>query len=107
MSWNFKSRKISGPSAAICRTASGPAAVNNWLPILNIPTAPATFLAKFKAVDRESKSRATIRLLRGWASKLRVRGFCPGSLIRAFLRPGVLGRQLYQFQPYLGHSQVD
>ena len=50
---------------AICFTASGPALVKSWLPILNMPTRSETFWANFIAVDKESKSRATIRLLRG------------------------------------------
>src|SRR5208282_3499237 len=62
-----------GPSCATCRTASGPALVNSWLPILNMPTRSATCFANFSAVVKESKSRATIRLLRGWASKFKVR----------------------------------
>src|SRR5271155_281786 len=72
MSWNFRSRKMPGPSAAISFTAAGPAAVNNWLPILNMPTRSETCFANFAAEDSESKSSATIRLLRGWASKLKV-----------------------------------
>src|SRR5204863_6880563 len=51
-------------------TAAGPAAVKSWLPILNIPTRSATCFANFSAMDRESKSSETIRLLRGWASKV-------------------------------------
>src|SRR5882762_6396401 len=37
-----------------------------------MPTRSATCLANFTAEDKESKSRATIRLLRGWVSKVRV-----------------------------------
>src|SRR5215467_7399213 len=70
MSWNFRSRKTPVPSCATCLTASGPALVNSCSPILNMPTRSATCLANFIAVDKESKSRATIRLLRGWASKV-------------------------------------
>jgi len=69
------------------RTASGPADVNSWLPILNMPTRSATCLAKFSAVDRESKSRATIRLLRGWASKVKVRDV-PETVTSGFRRLG-------------------
>src|SRR6185437_5923587 len=74
MSWNFRSRKMPGPSAAISFTAAGPAAVNSWLPILNIPTRSQICFANFAAEDSESKSSATIKLLRGWASKLKVIG---------------------------------
>ena len=87
MSWNFRSRKMSAPSCATWRTASGPADVNSWLPILNMPTRSATCLAKFSAVDRESKSRATIRLLRGWASKVKVRDV-PETVTSGFRRLG-------------------
>src|SRR4029077_13273319 len=79
MSWNFRSRKIPGPRAATSLTAAGPAAVKSWLPILNMPTRSATCFANFSAVDSESKSSATIRLLRGWASKVVVVMFDPDS----------------------------
>src|SRR5579859_8150675 len=72
MSWNFRSRKTPGPSDDISFTAAGPAAVNSWLPILNIPTRSEICFANFAAEGRESKSSATIKLLRGWASKLKV-----------------------------------
>src|SRR5580704_10247632 len=72
MSWNFRSRKMPGPSAAISLTAAGPQAVNSWFPILNIPTRSEICFANFAAEDNESKSSATIKLLRGWASKLKV-----------------------------------
>src|SRR5437879_5896092 len=48
-----------GPSAAISRTACGPAAVNSWLPILNRPTRSATCFANFSPEDNESKSDTT------------------------------------------------
>src|SRR5580692_9816845 len=72
MSWNFKGRKMPGASEAMSRTAAGPAAVNSWLPILNMPTRSQICFANFAAEDSESKSSATIKLLRGWASKLKV-----------------------------------
>jgi len=90
--WNvvkFQVQEDARPSAAISRTACGPAAVNNWLPTLNMPTRSATCLANFSAVDNESKSRATIKLLRGWASKLTFLG------------------QLHQLEPDLAHARVD
>src|SRR5271168_3154178 len=101
MSWNFKSRKIPGPSAAISFTAAGPAAVKSWLPILNIPTRSATCFANFKAEDSESKSRATIRLLRGWASK--------GTFLLVIpIQPeSVLLRQLHQLQPDLADARMN
>ncbi len=46
--------------------------MKSWLPILNIPTRSEIFVANFAAEDKESKSSATIKLLRGWASKLKV-----------------------------------
>src|ERR1700732_2904085 len=78
-----------GPSAAISLTAAGPAAVKSWPPILNIPTRSATCLANFSAEDKESKSRATIKLLRGWVSKLNVSGAAP--LARAGLGSRPIG----------------
>src|SRR5277367_7149453 len=77
MSWNFRSRKMPGPSAEISFTAAGPAAVKSWLPILNMPTRSAICFANLRAVDSESKSSATIKLLRGWASKLKVIRYDP------------------------------
>src|SRR5580700_1233986 len=107
MSWNFRSRKIPVPSCATWRTASGPAVVKSWLPILNMPTRSATCLANFSAELRESKSRATTRLLRGWASKLKVSGRARNGLVRIGPRSGVLRRYLQQFQPNLTHSRSD
>src|SRR5439155_25380574 len=100
MSWNFKSRKMPGPSAAISLTPAGPAAVNSWLPILNKPTRSATCFANFTADDSESKSSATIRLLRGWASKVTVFATpaTPGS---------VFARYVQQFQANLVHAGVN
>src|SRR5690349_7000064 len=104
ISWNFKSRKMPGPSAAISFTTAGPAAVNNWLPILNRPTRSATCLANFTADESESKSSATIRLLRGWASKVTV-------VVTLRQRPGsVFARYVQQLQAnlvYAGMNQPD
>ncbi len=100
MSWNFRSRKIPGPSAAISFTAAGPAAVNSWLPILNIPTRSEICFANFAAEDSESKSSATIKLLRGWASKLKVMS-TPNSAGSAFQW------QLHQFEPDLAHARMN
>src|SRR6266446_9664717 len=100
MSWNFRSRKMPVPSAATSLTAAGPAAVKSWLPILNIPTRSATCFANFTADDSESKSSATIRLLRGWASKVTVFATpaTPGS---------VFARYVQQFQANLVHAGVN
>src|SRR5271165_1406625 len=106
MSWNFRSRKIPQPSFDTSRTASGPAAVNSCMPTLNMPTRSATCLANFIAVFRESKSSATIRLVRGWASKLKESG-AREELVGVV--PGVctLCWQLHQFQPHLRYTRVD
>src|SRR3974390_3469041 len=74
-----------------------------------MPTRAATCLANFSAELRESKSSATIRLLRGWASKVvKVRDKRPEDLVQALgLLAGTLRRQLHQFQPHLAHPGVD
>src|SRR5712691_4829132 len=53
--------KIPAPSSATFRTLSGPAAVNNRLPILNIQATLERLRTKSRAESRDSKSRATIR----------------------------------------------
>src|SRR5690349_11930434 len=88
------------PSAAICRTASGPALEKSWLPILNMPTRSETCLAKAKADFNESKSRATIKPLRGWASKVTVlvTPTVPGSVFLGYFQ---------KLEPDLAHTRVD
>ena len=49
MSWNFRSRKISAPSSANCRTASGPSAVNSWLPTLKRAASPTSRWTRLRA----------------------------------------------------------
>src|SRR5580692_6269301 len=105
MSWNFRSRKTPGPKAVTSRTAAG----NSWLPILNMPTRSATCLANLTAEFSESKSSATIRLLRGWASKVKVFGgrdlqVNPSDGAKPRLAP--LG-QLHQFKPDLADARVN
>src|SRR5579863_2177098 len=65
-----------------------------------MPTRSAMLLANFRAEERESKSRATIRLLRGWASK--------GTCIVTPNRPesGLL-RQLHQLQADLADARMN
>src|ERR1700736_5416487 len=96
------------PSAAISLTATGPAAVNSWLPILNMPTRSAICFANFREDDSESKSRATIRLLRGWASKVSVIKVIP-ALGRDHEDLGGLAPlwQLHQFEPDLADARVN
>src|SRR5262249_51645216 len=106
MSWNLRSRKMPEPSAAISLTAAGPAEVKSWLPILNMPTRSETWLANLTAEERESKSSATIRLLRGWASN--VTGLTGSSSPRPRPDSGsALCRQLHQFQPDLIDARVN
>ena len=50
MSWNLRSRKTFSPRAITSRTKSGPAAVKIWLPILNMPTWPASWSTIARAV---------------------------------------------------------
>src|SRR3979490_3084118 len=99
MSWNFRSRNMPVPIAATSLTAAGPAAVKSWLPILNMPTRSATCAANFKAVDKESKSKATIRLLRGWASK--VTFLCD---LRVLNKRSVFPGHGHQLKPDLAHA---
>src|SRR5258707_1677748 len=101
MSWNFRSRKMPVPSAATSLTAAGPAAVKSWLPILNMPTRSEIRLANLNADDSESKSSATIRLLRGWASKVVVISD-PDSFAGSVL----LG-QFHELEPNLAHAGMD
>jgi len=70
------------------------------LPILNIPTRSATCLANFTADDKESKSSATIRLLRGWASKV-------GVIVDPGSSGSVFFGQLNQLQPNLADAGMD
>src|SRR5260370_29972227 len=103
MSWNFRSRKMPVPSAAISLTAAGPAAVKSWLPILNMPTRSEIRMANLKAENSESKSRATIRLARGWASKFVVVLSDPDSFAGSMLLFG----QFHELEANLAHAGMD
>src|SRR5437899_4606086 len=100
MSWNFRSRKTPGPSAAISLTAAGPAAVKSWLPILNMPTRSATCFANFNAVE-ENQNQA------------RQSGCCgdgrrrSGSCGTPPPSGSVLLGQGHEFEPDLAHARVN
>src|ERR1700739_4179453 len=89
------------PRAAICLTASGPALVKSWLPILNMPTRSEILWANFSAVDNAAKSRATIRL-RGEG----------GSRVTVLVAPTVLQGSVFlgnveKLQPDLADARVN
>src|SRR6267142_1909926 len=67
MSWYLRSRKTRKPRLSARSTATGPAAVKSWLPILQPVTSPARRSSSASASSSRSTSSATRRRSRGSA----------------------------------------
>jgi len=100
--------KCQRQSFATWRTASGPAVVKSWLPILNMPTRSRIWLANLSAVDRDrSPARRSGCFVDGHQMSSRS-GTRPKFVSSGLRRLGVrFGGSLHQFQPHLADSRVD